>query len=113
MNYNKACKILELSNEFNYKQLKHNYYMLALKYHPDRNLGINTNNEFQKINSAYNFLNNIVSNSNSNEIKNDNTTYIDLVKEFLNGIINKNLETERFINILNNITNVTIILHST
>ena len=102
MNYNKACKILELSNEFNYKQLKHNYYMLALKYHPDRNLGINTNNEFQKINSAYNFLNNIVSNSNSNEIKNDNTTYIDLVKEFLNGIINKNLETERFINILNN-----------
>lgn len=100
MNYLEACKILELSNKFNSKQLKHNYYMLALRYHPDRNLGINTNNEFQKINSAYNFLNNIV--SNSNEIKDDNTKYIDLVKEFLNGIINKNLETERFINILNN-----------
>ena len=36
MNYNKAINILKLSYNFNEKELKHQYYLKALLYHPDK-----------------------------------------------------------------------------
>ena len=115
MNYLRACKILDLSEKFNYKQLKHNYYIKALKYHPDKNVGNNTNEYFQEINAAYNYLNNIEYNANNannanmrtnessytNDTLNKKNEYIEVLKDFLNNIVTKNLDIERFINILN------------
>ena len=51
MNYHEACNILNLSNNFTNKQLKNNYYMLALQYHPDRNIDKDTKTEFSRVKS--------------------------------------------------------------
>ena len=56
MNIQKACDILELSPSFSLKELKHNYHLQALKYHPDKNKGNNTQDKFIEINEAYQFL---------------------------------------------------------
>lgn len=112
MNYLNACKILDLPEKFNYKQLKHNYYIKALKYHPDKNVGNNTNEHFQQINTAYNYLNNIEYNSKTQNLFNSQSDYenndlnkkneyIEVLKNFLNNILTKNLDIERFIDILN------------
>ncbi len=56
MNYNKACHILNLENNFSAKELKEKYYNLALKFHPDRNIDKDTTETFQDIHSAYTYL---------------------------------------------------------
>ena len=72
MNFNEACIILELPNSFNSQELKHNYYSLALKYHPDKNFEIDATSKFQTIQSAYNYLNNL---NNLNNEKNNTKIY--------------------------------------
>ena len=69
MNRKKACDILELNNNFTYKELRSSYHKKILKHHPDKG---NTNNsiEFIKINEAYKYLNNETF-INDNSIKND------------------------------------------
>ena len=98
MNYNDACKILNLNTNFTIQQLKHNYFSLALKYHPDKNIGANTTDKFQEIQSAYTYLSNIDIYEESSNIDN---SYSTLVRDFLNGVIHKNLDTEKFINMVN------------
>ena len=125
MDYHRACKILYLPEKFNYKQLKHNYYIEALKYHPDKNIGNNTNEYFQEINAAYKYLENIQYNvddkniytndsSYTNNNLNKKNEYIEVLKDFLNNILTKNLDIDRFINILNSkCENITIELLKT
>ena len=98
MNYKDACKILNLNTNFTIQQLKHNYFSLALQYHPDKNIGNNTTNKFQEIQCAYTYLSNI-------DITEDNpiidNSYSTLVKDFLDGVIHKNLDSEKFLNMVN------------
>jgi hypothetical protein len=101
MNYNKACLILNLNNNFSTKELKETYYKLALKFHPDRNLKNDTTKKFQEIQSAFNYLQTFHNSDLNTDIQN-NVSYTDLVKQFLDGIINKNLDTECFLNLINN-----------
>jgi hypothetical protein len=54
MDYEKACKLLDLNENFNEAQLKKAYYKKALQYHPDKNS--KTEEQFKKIGSAYEFL---------------------------------------------------------
>ena len=42
--------------EEKYEIIKKQYYKLALKYHPDKNKSIESNNKFQDISNAYNTL---------------------------------------------------------
>jgi hypothetical protein len=92
MNFNEACNILELSSNFNSQELKHNYYSLALKYHPDKNFEIDATSKFQNIQSAYAYLNNL-NNSNINETNDpkheEPSNYNDFIKLILDNIISQ------------------------
>jgi len=121
MNYNEACAILELSSAFNYQELKHNYYSLALKYHPDKNFEIDATSKFQNIQCAYNYLNNLYTQNTQNNHEEtgrtpgmpannpdnpagtdgtDSTDYNDFVKIILDNIINKKIYNEKIISLL-------------
>lgn len=56
MDLKRACKILNLKQPFDIKQLRQKYHKAALKHHPDRNSETNSNKNFQEIGTAYTFL---------------------------------------------------------
>jgi len=57
MNREFALTILEIREIYpEEKTIKKQYRVLALKYHPDKNLSNNTAEEFHKVQSAYDFL---------------------------------------------------------
>jgi len=63
MNYEKACKILEIDRynekKGQCKELKRKYREKALLYHPDKNNSKEACEKFQEINEAYQYLSNI------------------------------------------------------
>ena len=93
MKFKEAIKILKLNNNFTDKELRNNYLKMALETHPDKSLK-DTNEEFLKISEAYQFL--------SANPKKTNISYNDLLEDFLDNIINKNINNESFSNELNN-----------
>jgi curved DNA-binding protein CbpA len=58
MNYNEAVKILQMSNIEHITEIniKKQYRILALKYHPDKNHDEDSLKIFQEINESYNYL---------------------------------------------------------
>ena len=96
MNREKAIRVLELKQDITNDNIKKNYRLLALKYHPDKNKSNNANEKFLEINEAYNYL---LSNNNNNN------NYSDILKDFLQNIIQNNDQTEMMITIFNNILN--------
>lgn len=57
MNYIKACEILQLSYPFERDELKQQYRLNALRYHPDKNKDSSESTQkFQEINEAYSYL---------------------------------------------------------
>tara|TARA_B110000046_G_scaffold185958_1_gene230783 strand:- start:8060 stop:8932 length:873 start_codon:yes stop_codon:yes gene_type:complete len=77
MNYHKAVKRLNLSNHFTDKELKRAYYKQALRFHPDKNTVIDTEEDFKNIKLAYEFL----SEQTTPESKTD--TYISFISKLL------------------------------
>jgi len=55
MNYNKACKLLELPEKYTDGMLKKSYFRMALKFHPDKYTEDN-GEKFKEIKAAYDFL---------------------------------------------------------
>ena len=103
MNYDKACKILELPIIFDNKILKQNYYLKALKYHPDKNNNSDESNiEFKEISNAYNYLYNLnnintdvdkdVDKKSDNKNLDDNidNTYFNILEKFMDCILTNN-----------------------
>ena len=66
MNVLRAREILELPSNYDEALLKKNYRSLAMKFHPDKNKEIDTNEKFSEINVAYEFLLNNKQNGNNN-----------------------------------------------
>lgn len=87
MNFQKACKILEIDykQELNIDELKHKYKRCALKYHPDKNNSIDAKTKFQEISSAYQYL--CEHNVDLKDISHEHTSYSDILFTFINTII--------------------------
>ena len=86
MDFNNACKILELqSHIFTHTELKKAYYRLALQHHPDKHVINNGSaDKFREIQQAYEFLRN-----NSNDNSTDNEQCVDYTfNSLLNNFIN-------------------------
>jgi len=88
MNYNIACNILNLKPHFTHSQLRKNYHIMALQYHPDKNNNKNSGEIFRQIVEAYNFLNNYCNNDYGYTPDGDNMddgeiTYAKLIANFI------------------------------
>jgi hypothetical protein len=106
MNYNDACNILNLMHPFSNKELKQNYYIKALEYHPDKNQQINATEKFQEISEAYNYLNEYkdyldFTDISSNSTSREKYSYFNILENFIGGITDKNIDVAQFISILN------------
>ena len=114
MDYHKSLEILGLKKTFTYKELKKQYYLKSLKYHPDKNIDNKdiATIKFKEISDAYNYL--IEYTVDDKEITYvNNINYLDLIQDFLillldpnkdpnndpNGEFNK--EVHNFISLLN------------
>lgn len=93
MNYNIACNILNLKPQFTQSELRKNYHLLALQYHPDKNSSKNAEEAFKQIVEAYNYLNEYSSKNNTQNNNTENTaynfseediTYAKLISDFIN-----------------------------
>ena len=99
------CYNLDNINKLTLEELRKAYHVMALNFHPDKNLHENANQQFQEINSAYKFLETYIKNiettyTDSND-NNDNkdclyerSSYINLINSFLDLIL-KNINTNK------------------
>ena len=77
---------LEQNTKLDYKTIKKQYHIKALKYHPDKNKSDNATEEFQKIQKAYNIILEEQGHKNNNNIQFE-SNYKDVLLSFLNKII--------------------------
>ena len=85
MNFQNACDILKLNKTFSLKELKHNYHIEALKYHPDKNSSPDASEKFIQIQEAYEYLKTylqVVEPENDPQDSNHNS----LIKEFIKNL---------------------------
>ena len=76
MDYNQACKLLDLKKGFSPPQLKKAYYKKALEFHPDKNS--ETEEEFKEIGMAYVFL------QKNKKMKIEDLSYAEILKKIFN-----------------------------
>ena len=106
MNYQKACKILDLNPKQHIKidEIKQQYKIHALKYHPDKNKSPNSTEKFQEIHTAYEYLcNNVDSDDDSDTC---DKSYSNILFKFLSSIIPIDKDTQVIHIIIEKITNI-------
>jgi hypothetical protein len=116
MNYYNACIILNLPNVFTDKELKQNYYMKALQYHPDKNLEPEAKQKFQEILEAYNYLSKYKEGIEGIEglegmegVPPFKDNYINILEKFVNLMTGKTTDKDTFLSLLNSkYTEITI-----
>ena len=103
MNYKDAFDILEIDlkttsyNDISLEYLKKQYRRLALKNHPDKNGNtIESNEQFQKINEAYNYLKKEIRHLNPEDLDNEiytnddeslnSSLYFDILRSFMKTV---------------------------
>ena len=98
MNYDKACRILNINKDADVNIIKKKYRIQALRYHPDKCKLYNANELFLEVNEAYNYLMNNKSNPKE-------TRYSNILEEFLK----ENLEDFEYTTIILKIINKSFI----
>lgn len=81
LKFNDSCEILELNCPFSEKDLRKQYRMLALKYHPDKFPEDKHGEKFKSIHSSYLYLNKHL--NKAEKINSKPESYNDLLAEFL------------------------------
>jgi len=116
MNYNEACKNLEidLSEEITTEILKKKYRLLALKYHPDKNPDKDTVSKFQDIQESYEYLMKYKDFTDIEEFSDDETdsedsfknksNYKTILFSFLKNILIPDNRNKLFLTIFNKIS---------
>lgn len=83
MNYNIACNILNLKPHFTHSELRKNYHLMALQYHPDKNQDKNASDIFRQIVEAYEYLDKFQDKKRENRDNGDKITYAKLIADFI------------------------------
>jgi len=106
MNYQKACEILDLNPKQNIKidEIKQQYKIHALKYHPDKNKSPNSTEKFQEIHTAYEYLCNNVDSDDDSDIC--DKSYSNILFKFLSSIIPIDKDTQIIHIIIEKISNI-------
>ena len=100
MDFNQACLNLKMNCPFSHFELKKQYRLMALKYHPDKHIPDidgHYHTKFAQINESYQYLNDFLNvNENKNNTIDIDTDYNSLFSHFLSSV---------FINIPSDIKN--------
>ena len=107
IDYRNACEILELEDGFDIDQLKQQYRIKALRYHPDKNGGSQEATEkFQSINESYEYLKSRIELCDRDDEPISEDGYQGALYAFIKNMM-KNDSVEEIVNILlRKITNI-------
>lgn len=117
MNYKKACDILNIQNlPITSTELKRQYRINALLYHPDKNLSSDTTQKFQEIKEAYEYILHYDGYSeddtdedydlNEPNISGETKGYAHMLSSFLKNIVHGEPNNQLFYTILKRISGV-------
>ena len=107
IDYRNACEILELEDGFDIDQLKQQYRIKALRYHPDKNMGSQEATEkFQKINESYEYLKSRIELCDREDEPINEGGYQGALYTFIHNIMKKDSVEEMVNIILRKMTNI-------
>lgn len=101
MDLKTAKQILNLSDTFDEKELKHNYFSQALKCHPDKSDISGSTQNFQELSEAYTLLKNSETFSFSSFSSLD-SSYSNILEKFMTSILDKHVDVKQLLSLLNN-----------
>jgi len=117
MNYKNACDILNITIlPISLSDLKRQYRIQALLYHPDKNISSDTTNKFQEINGAYEYM--LQYDGHVDEDTDDDCTsektnmfsetngYVNMLSSFIKNIVHGEPNNQLFYTILKRISGV-------